>query len=139
MNWLYFALALVVCSYIGFSLAKSAAFLRKCSAAESGGCFAELTGSVVELIDEKKSVLDGKAYSISYPRYVGSHMGKDIKYNSVVRRQVSVGDSMTIRYDERSGFVWAKGDMELMKRQILVRVLILAALLALLTITGAFL
>ena len=139
MNLLYLGLGLVVVAYIGYNLQRSWRMLRRCSAATSAGNIIEVDGNVVGLIDEQIKTLFGKTISTSYPRYEGALGDKKVLYTSVVRRSdVAVGDSAILCCEEGAGFAWAKGDMELLRRQIRMQFLVMIALLILLTLASIF-
>jgi hypothetical protein len=87
----------------------------KIKATVAGGSYIKVEGSVVELIDEKKKAIDGEMVSLCYPRYatIGD---KELSYVSFVkRRQTELGQAVTLCYEERTGLIWAQGDLELLK------------------------
>ena len=129
MDLLTLLLGGFVVLYIGAYILKSFMFYRKCVIHEEAGNYIECEGYVSELLEEKKKAIQGALVFQSYPCYRAAYGGSELVYTSVIKRfNITVGDSVVLLYNEGSGVLWAKGDMPLLKKQILLRIFILCAL-----------
>ena len=103
---------------------------------EKTGSFVECKGIVSELIEEKKKAMRGELVSISYPCYRTVYEDKELVYHSVVSRiNVCVGQSVSLFFNKEKRFLWAKGDLILLRKQITKRILSICAILIMLVIT----
>jgi len=103
---------------------------------EMKGEFVECDGIISELTEEKKKAVRGELVSISYPYYRAVYEDKELVYHSVVRRiNVCVGQSIDLLFNERTGLLWAKGDLPLLKKQIIKRFLTICTIVAVLAMT----
>ena len=140
MDYFTLILSAVVVAYIGYYLFGSIVLYRKWAAAESRGGLTECDGEVFELLDERRGSHKGVSVNWCYPHYRAVVGGKELCYRSVVRRSgVTVSQPATLCCEERTGLLWAKGDIGLLKRQILYRAAMMIGLVAVLILTSILL
>lgn len=113
----------VVSLYIGVLTVKAFLFYRICSRYEKVGDYIKFDGEVTALHDEKKKAIKGKLVTVSFPRYTATIDEQEVNYLSVVKRlSVSIGGNVELYRNNNSGFVWAKGDINILKKDIAVRI-----------------
>jgi hypothetical protein len=105
-------------------------YYAKCKYRESLGGYVEVCGVVLELHGAKRRKIKGATTTISFPRYVADYGGKKIDFISRVKRGwVNEGDTVVLMHYELDNVIWAKGDLPLLKRQIIGRLLVIFILL----------
>jgi hypothetical protein len=119
----------VVSLFIGILTIKSFLFYRICSRFENEGDYVKIDGKITKLHDESKKALQGELVTVSYPEYTASYDEQEINYISVVRRLNSkVGDEALLYRNNETGFTWAKDDMRILKKNILLRLFMIFGL-----------
>ena len=122
--------------YISFYCIKSILFYRSCMLSERSGEFVECEGIVSELIEEKKKAMHGELVSVSYPYYRTVHEGGELFYRSVVMRiNVNIGQPVDLFFNKQKGLLWAKGDLPLLKKHIIKKLITICILSSVLVIT----
>jgi len=140
MDYFTIILGAVVILYLLAYSCKSFMFLAECKRAELSGNVKECDGEIADKIDEKRKAIGGEMVSICYPKYKASVGGGELYYQSNVRRRdVKVGQAATMCYDENKGIVWPKDDIPLIKKQVLIRLVIVGALVLVFVLENVFL
>ncbi|BAL01878.1 hypothetical protein OBV_p-00230 (plasmid) [Oscillibacter valericigenes Sjm18-20] len=94
-----------------------------------------VSGVVAAKINEENKAIRGKLINVSYPVYSFMIGEEKQSYQSPVKYcNVSVGDKALISYDERTKEAWVRDGIPLMIKQIVVRVLVITAILAVLVL-----
>ena len=125
MSDLFFILLGVSSAYIFIYSFKLYSFYRRCKNAELTGSCIECRGTVAELMEKKVRNVNGKMVTISFPRYVAEYGDKTLDYISKVKTaNTEVNSPVVLLYAESAGLIWASGDLPLLKRQIIGRLLI---------------
>jgi len=125
-----------VLAYMGIYCIKSYVFYVRCNEAQKEGKIVEIKGKVKILYEEKKKALNGRVVTISNPLYTGFYNERELNYVSVVKRiESNIGDEVVLKYDEAKELLWAEGDLQLLKRQILIRFLVFFVLTVVLMIS----
>jgi len=95
-----------------------------------------IDGCVFEKNAEENKAWRGAMVNICMPKYEYECGGEKRYCQSTVRYQnVSIGQQVVIDYCERTGEAWATRDIPLMKKNLLVKMATMIAILALLVIT----
>jgi len=93
-------------------------------------------GEIVSLSTEVKKAYRGEMVSVSVPVYSFEIDGIVHKQSSVVQRaNIAVGESVKVAFCERTGEAWAIKDLPLMKKNLIIRVTTILAVLTVLVLT----
>jgi len=131
MSDLFFILLGVASTYIFIYSLRLYSFYRRCKKAELTGSYVECKGTVAELMEKKVRKVNGKAVTISFPRYIAKYGDKTLDYISKVKTaNTEVNSSVVLLYAESTGLIWVRENMPLLKRQIIGRLLIPVLLFA---------
>lgn len=121
MDWLAWLLAAVVIVYVGMYSYKCLTPLLRYNKVKDA--LEPIEGKVDSLAEETKKAFNGELVTMSFPLYKYELEGKAKYLQSLVRyRNMSVGQSVQMLYSKETGEVWAKNDIPLIKRQLIIRV-----------------
>lgn len=110
---------------------------KKCVEA---GDFKIVEGRIVEKVDELNKAIQHQMVNMCFPRFDFEIEGKHKSCQSSVRyRDASIGQTAEIRYCERTGEAWVTQDIPVMKRNLIIRTVLMAAILTLLVLTDVLL
>lgn len=97
-------------------------------------------GNIFEKVAEENKAFQGAMVNLCLPKFEYEISGKKRYCQGTVRyRNASIGQSVKIGYCERTGEAWAIKDIPLMKKDLLIRVITMIAILMLLVITEVLL
>jgi len=104
--------------------------------ANKAGDIKIVDGKIVSLLEEEKKAYRGEMVSVSVPVYSFEIGGIVHKQSSVVQRvNIAVGESVTVAFCERTGEAWVIKDLPLMKKNLIIRVTTIIAVLTVLVLT----
>jgi hypothetical protein len=124
MDWLAWLLAGTVIVYVGVYTYKCLSPLLRFNKVKD--TVSPIEGKVDSLVEETKKAFNGQLVILAYPMYKYELEGKSKYLQSIVKyRNINVGQSVALLYSKETGEVWAKNDIPLMKRQLIIRVSII--------------
>ena len=138
MDWLSFVLMSVVIFYVTVLSIKNLKSLQSYKKVKNK--LEKINGKVVEITKIEMRKNNDNNVIIGYPVYecVIGEIKKKINSN-VCYRDLKIGTEVTILYDKETGELWCQEDLSLMKKQIVIRVIMVLILLLILIIESILL
>jgi hypothetical protein len=119
---------------------KTSAIIIRYKYALNNGGISEVPGEVCAKIDETVNSVYGEKIETCYPRYSYS-INNAIRYydSPIKRRNITLGQPVTLAVDNRTGEVWMPGDFTTMEKLMIRRLLVAGAVVIVLMLTTIFL
>lgn len=136
MTTLSYILGGIVFIYTVIYAIKKLIPILRYSKLEKSGEILIADGKIFEKVEEENKAFQGEMVNICFPKYEYEIGGKKLYCQSTIRyRNATIGQAAKIGYCERTGESWVIMDIPLMKKDLIVRVAIMIAILVLLAIT----